>query len=82
MEIGTLLWDNPILVKHVRSRLRRRHLFPSIIAVMIVASCMLWGALAAGHVKDGGAFLGLLARWPVAPQLQETRSAPKRLRPC
>ena len=61
MDLKKLLWDNPILVKHARSRLRRRDLFPSIVAVVIVAGCIVWGASATNNIKNGVGFVALLA---------------------
>ncbi len=37
-----ILLDNPILVKHVRARLRRKSLLPAVTIVLILCVCILW----------------------------------------
>jgi len=52
--------DNPILVKHARSRLRLIHLLPSVAVVMVLASCVLLLAYQYNAMNGGQAFGGLL----------------------
>jgi hypothetical protein len=59
---GVARWlDNPVLIKHVRSRLRRRHLLPSLVVVLILGLCILYGGHVLGGFNNGGAFGTLLA---------------------
>src|SRR5262245_28887507 len=51
--------DNPILVKHVRSRLRIQPLVTSIVVVQVLCLCILWSGIQYGSFQSGGAF-GLL----------------------
>src|SRR5690348_6375028 len=56
MTFQQLLPDNPILVKHVRSRLRRQQLFPSMAATALLCAMILWIGIAASSVQNGIAF--------------------------
>jgi hypothetical protein len=47
-----ILLDNPILVKHIRSRLRRRLFVPAISIVTILCMCILWLGQT-GYVRIG-----------------------------
>lgn len=60
MNLKTALWDNPVLVKHVRSRLRRQNLIPAVIGVIILSLCITWGAVSWHAVEDGAGFFYLL----------------------
>jgi hypothetical protein len=51
--------DNPLLVKHLRSRLRLSPLFTSIVVVQVLCLCIAWYGYVAVSFADGGAF-GLL----------------------
>lgn len=52
----TLVFDNPILVKHVRSRLRQPVLVPVLIVTLILASLTIWACFKLGAVNNGIAF--------------------------
>jgi hypothetical protein len=55
------LWlDNPILVKHARSRLRRMQLLPSIAVVMVLALSVVLLGYQYDGLKGGSAFGGLM----------------------
>ncbi|MFI5458401.1 MAG: hypothetical protein ACHRXM_23470 [Isosphaerales bacterium] len=51
--------DNPILVKHVRSRLRIQPLITMIVVVQVLCLCIAWAGYQLGTFASGGAF-GLL----------------------
>jgi len=51
--------DNPILVKHLRSRLRIQPLITAIVVVQVLCLCIAWGGYQLGTFASGGAF-GLL----------------------
>jgi hypothetical protein len=53
------LLDNPILVKHVRSRLRVQPLVTSIVVVQVLCLCIAWSGFQLDSFATGGAF-GLL----------------------
>ncbi|UCC68996.1 MAG: hypothetical protein JSV79_03485, partial [Armatimonadota bacterium] len=42
--LQSLLLDNPVLVKHVRARLRRQHLLPFVAMVIMVCGAIVWSA--------------------------------------
>ncbi|HEX2949208.1 MAG TPA: hypothetical protein VHV83_06525, partial [Armatimonadota bacterium] len=42
MMLKSLIWDNPVLVKHLRSRLRLQHLIPLMAVVVVIAACIIW----------------------------------------
>jgi hypothetical protein len=48
--------DNPILVKHARSRLRRQPLFASLVIVQALCLCIMWAGYELGIFVSGGAF--------------------------
>src|SRR5262245_28665880 len=52
--------DNPIFVKHVRSRLRLQPLVSSIVVVQALCLCIAWAGFQLGTFADGGAFTVLL----------------------
>ena len=54
------LYDNPILRKHIRSRLRPQHLIPSIIVVVIICGCVVWGGHLLNGMNNGSVFTTLL----------------------
>lgn len=60
MALGALLWDNPILVKHARSRLRRQHLVPAVVGTVVVCACIVWGMLATGQGQNDAGMTMLL----------------------
>jgi hypothetical protein len=60
MSLSALLLDNPILVKHARSRLRRQQLLPAIAGVVVIAALITWGAVAADIVRNGAGFWMIL----------------------
>jgi hypothetical protein len=60
MGLRSLLLDNPVLVKHLRSRLRRQQLVPAVVAVVVMCALIVWGAVASDSVRNGGAFWWLL----------------------
>lgn len=52
-----MLTDNPILMKHVRSRLRRPQGTYLVIAVFLIAVCLLWAGHAANVLDQGPIFV-------------------------
>jgi hypothetical protein len=52
--------DNPILVKHVRSRLRLQPLLSAIVVVQALCLCIAWGGFQLGSFSTGGAYGTLL----------------------
>ncbi|MBM3458959.1 MAG: hypothetical protein FJX77_10565, partial [Armatimonadetes bacterium] len=59
MNLRKSFLDNPVLIKHIRSRLRRQHLMPPLIMALVIASTICWGSLAleSGRRLTGLAFL-------------------------
>ena len=62
-----LISDNPLLVKHLRSRLRLQHLLPMLAVVVIISTLITWAAFpteehSVNHLLQArlGAFIGLL----------------------
>lgn len=53
----TLVMDNPVLVKHVRSRLRPQHVIPGVVIIVILAALTLFACFKLDAVRNGGAFL-------------------------
>jgi hypothetical protein len=53
--------DNPIFVKHVRSRLRRQPLISAIVVTVVLCLCITWGGYQLDAFKNGGAFGTLFA---------------------
>ena len=53
--------DNPIFVKHVRSRLRAQPLGAAIVVVLVLCICIAWGGYQLDAFQNGGAFGALLA---------------------
>jgi hypothetical protein len=51
--------ENPILVKHLRSRLRKEPLIVSIVVVMVLGICIVWASYQVTGVPKGG-MIGLL----------------------
>ncbi len=46
------LWDNPILIKHLRSRLRRGHLIPALMLTVAVGIGIIWvGQVLNWHIR-------------------------------
>jgi hypothetical protein len=54
-------FDNPILIKHVRSRLRPQAFFSSLAVVVILCLCILWAGYQLDMFASGGAAGWLLA---------------------
>lgn len=54
--LDELLLDNPILMKHVRSRLRRGQLLPAMSIVLVLCLLIGWLGVAANQFADGTAF--------------------------
>src|SRR5208337_4987806 len=52
--------DNPIFVKHFRSRLRRQPLISSIVITVVLCLCIAWGGYQLGAFLSGRAFGTLL----------------------
>jgi hypothetical protein len=48
--------DNPILIKHVRSRLRRQPLVSALVVVQVLCLCILWAGYQLNIFISGGAF--------------------------
>jgi hypothetical protein len=53
--------DNPIFVKHARSRLRRQPLLSALVITLVLCLCVLWGGFQLDAFKTGGVFGILLA---------------------
>ncbi len=53
--------DNPIFVKHFRSRLRRQPLASAIVVTVVLCVCIIWGGFELDAFKTGGAFGALFA---------------------
>lgn len=60
MSAAALLTENPLIVKHCRSRLRGQQLGPAMVGVVVVAILILWGAIASRSLQAGGGFVTLL----------------------
>jgi len=60
MTFAELLWENPLLLKHVRSRLRGQQLVPFIVVIVLVCGCIMWGVSVTNTFKDGVAFIMIL----------------------
>ncbi len=70
------LYDNPILWKHIRSRLRFQHLVPSLAVVLIICGCVLWGGYALGGLENGGTYIVLLLiQWGVLVVMGTSQTA-------
>jgi hypothetical protein len=54
-------FDNPILVKFARSRLRKEPLLTAIAVVQVLCLCIAWGGYQLGTFSSGGAFATLYA---------------------
>src|ERR1017187_1794386 len=52
--------DNPILVKHLRSRLRLQPLLAAIVVVQTLCLCIAWAGFQLDGFSNGGAFAWLL----------------------
>jgi hypothetical protein len=81
-----LLWlDNPILIKHCRSRLRRMHLLPSIAIVMILALSIVllgyqWNGLQGGETFGGlmmlqAVILGVMGASQISASVGQARTS-------
>jgi hypothetical protein len=53
--------DNPLFVKHLRSRLRRPQVMPSAVVVLVLCLCISYGGYQLGGFTNGGAFGMLLS---------------------
>jgi hypothetical protein len=53
--------DNPIFVKHLRSRLRRQPLVSALVITLVLCLCIMWGGYELDGFKNGGVFGTLLA---------------------
>lgn len=56
LNLDTLVVDNPVLVKHVRSRLRLQQLMPAVVVIIIVAALVIWSCFKLDIVRQGVAF--------------------------
>ena len=60
--IAPWLFDNPILIKHLRSRLRRTHVTSLVLVVVIICGCLLWAGFQGGNfLQQGGLFVTYFA---------------------
>ena len=51
------IWlDNPIFVKHFRSRLRAPSLFAALVITLSLCLCIAWGGFELDAYRTGGAF--------------------------
>jgi len=57
MTFAELIWQNPLLVKHLRSRLRNQQLVPFLVVIVLVCGCIMWGVSVTNTFKDGVAFI-------------------------
>ncbi len=53
--------DNPIFIKHLRSRLRRQPLVSAIVVTVVLCICIAWGGFVLKSFTTGGAFGALFA---------------------
>lgn len=60
MFLQQALFDNPILIKHVRSRLRRSQLFPAVAGVVLLCGFLVWIAYETRALFSSGGVLWLL----------------------
>lgn len=51
------IFDNPIFVKHVRSRLRKSQVMPPVIIVGVLAMLVMYSGMALGGLKEGVIFV-------------------------
>lgn len=58
MMMDDLVLQNPVLVKHLRSRLRPQHLIPLVLMVAAICACITWASMA-GEDPRGG-LMGLI----------------------
>jgi hypothetical protein len=58
--LHALLWDNPLIIKHRRSRLRLGQLLPLMIIVVLLAASVVWGMGTLGLASSKGLFQNLL----------------------
>jgi hypothetical protein len=58
MMIDDLVLKNPVLVKHLRSRLRPQHLIPLVLMVVAICACITWASMAAEEPRGG--MMGLI----------------------
>jgi hypothetical protein len=49
-------FDNPIFIKHLRSRLRRQPLMSSLVITLVLCLCIAWGGFQLDAFLTGGAF--------------------------
>ncbi len=54
-------FDNPILIKHFRSRLRRQPLVSAIVITVVLCGCIIWSGFQLDSFITGGAFGTLFA---------------------
>ena len=59
--IAPWLFDNPILIKHLRSRLRRTQATSLALVVLVVCVCLLWAGFQGLGMKDGGLFVAFFS---------------------
>ncbi|MGD0113183.1 MAG: hypothetical protein ABSD48_15095 [Armatimonadota bacterium] len=52
MMFRDLVLENPVLVKHVRSRLRLQHLIPLIVIVIALCICISWAGIVSGRDRS------------------------------
>ncbi|MEN6303846.1 MAG: hypothetical protein ABFD96_14030, partial [Armatimonadia bacterium] len=60
MTLAELVWENPLLIKHVRSRLRPQQLYPMMIVVAVLCGLVMWGAYSSSEVSEAGAAFNML----------------------
>jgi hypothetical protein len=70
--ISELVTDNPILIKHVRSRLRRPQGTYLVITVFLVAACLMWAGHLGNILDDGPIFVMFFAIQALALHLAGT----------
>jgi hypothetical protein len=67
-----LLFDNPILIKHIRSRTRKSQLMPTLLIVFILSCCIMWGGYEGQGLKNGVTFGILFVMMAIVMQLGGT----------
>ena len=60
MPRAEMLLDNPMLVKHLRSRLRRGQVLPWVSVIVVLCLCVVWAGQAFGIYANGTALAMVL----------------------
>ena len=60
MSRADVLLDNPLLIKHVRSRLRRPQVLPWVVVLVVLCLCICWAGFEVTWIGHHGALGGVL----------------------